>query len=196
MDWFTADTHAYHDKIIAPCNRPFESGEHMAMELAKNINALVGPTDTLFHLGDICWRGKKWIGIFREMLNCHQVFLIRGNHDDIGLNDTHRWFAGIFDIYSHDNIIMCHYPLESWNRMYHGTYHLHGHCHALLGESLFKLRADVGVDACGYHPVSRDGIETMMQARIKTRSVLQPYWEARGYHFFGALVRDPYEASP
>ena len=193
MDWFTADTHAYHDKIIAACNRPFESGSHMAIALADTINEYVMPTDTLFHIGDFCWKGKQRWAEFRAMINCREIFLIRGNHDNIGLNDTHKWFASIFDIYERDNIVMCHRPFESWDKMHHGSFHLHGHCHGSLGDSLFKLRMDVGVDPQGYKPVSRDEVEVVMRQRIKTREILRPYWEARGHHlgpktdFFGQI---------
>jgi len=196
MDWFTADTHAYHEKIIIPCNRPFTSGEQMTIALAETLNKYVAPTDILFHLGDFCWKGSKWWAEFRGMINCRQVFLIRGNHDKIGLNDTHKWFAGIFDFYERDDIIMCHFPLETWNRMAHGTYHFHGHCHGLLGEPLLKLRADVGVDAQGYRPISRDEVEVMMRAKMRTRDALLPYWEARGHHSFGRSAQVSYEKSP
>ena len=184
MHWFTADTHAYHKGIIVPCNRPFSSGEQMAIALAEAINKYVAATDILFHLGDFCWKGKSSWAEFRGMINCRQVFLIRGNHDDIGLNDTHKWFAGIFDLYERDNIFMSHCPLETWPKIRHGVCHLHGHCHGLLGEHLFKLRTDVGVDAQGYKPVSRDEVEVMMQAKARTRDALIPHWEARGYHFY------------
>ena len=194
MIWYTADTHAYHDRIIAPCNRPFTSGEQMAVALAEITNEYVVSTDILFHLGDFCWRGGRALwAAYREMINCRQIFLIRGNHDDIGLNDTHKWFAGIFDVYRRDNIIMSHCPMESWERMHKSIYHLHGHCHGTIGSHLFKLRADVGVDATGYRPISHDEVEDMMQAKIGTRDALIPHWEALGYHFFSSSNQASYE---
>ena len=75
MDWFTADTHAYHDKIIVPCNRPFESGEQMAIALAETTNKYVAPGDTLCHLGDFCWKGGQRWEDFRGMINCREIFL-------------------------------------------------------------------------------------------------------------------------
>lgn len=196
MDWFTADTHAYHDKIIKACGRPFESGDQMTVALAETLNAHVKPTDRLFHLGDFCWKGTKKWAEFRAMINCRQIFLIRGNHDKVGLNDTHGWFAAIFDLYEWDGIVMCHYPLETWSKMQHGNIHLHGHCHGLLGESLFKLRMDVGVDPQGYRPISRDEVAEAMSQRTRAREALRPYWEARGYRFFGRSVHETYVESP
>ncbi|MBL8880695.1 MAG: hypothetical protein JNG88_16400 [Phycisphaerales bacterium] len=56
MIWFTADTHFGHANIIKHCRRPFASVEEMDETLLRNINARVGRSDTLYHLGDFALR--------------------------------------------------------------------------------------------------------------------------------------------
>ena len=60
-------------------------------------------------------------------------------------------------------MVLSHYPMLSWNGKRRGAIQLHGHIHA---DSRYNernrergvLRYDVGVDANGYAPVSRDAI--------------------------------------
>lgn len=60
-------------------------------------------------------------------------------------------------------MVLSHYPMLSWNGKRRGSIQLHGHIHA--GAAYNKrnrrrgiFRYDVGVDANGYAPVSRDEI--------------------------------------
>lgn len=81
MIWFTSDQHFFHDGIITSCRRPFKDVEEMNRELIANHNALVDPTDIVYHLGDFAY------GASLEMLHpvvqaLHgQKHLILGNHD-------------------------------------------------------------------------------------------------------------------
>ena len=63
-----------------------------------------------------------------------------------------------------------HYPLESWNGMHHGSFHLHGHSHnkpdynrANVTEE--RLKWDVGVDANAYAPISWEEIRGSLLIR-------------------------------
>lgn len=60
-------------------------------------------------------------------------------------------------------MVLSHYPMLSWNGKRRGSIQLHGHIHAHAGynernRARGVLRYDVGVDANGYAPVSRDRI--------------------------------------
>lgn len=53
--FFTSDTHFGHKAIIGFCDRPFSSVEEMTEVLVENWNSVVGPTDTIYHLGDFAF---------------------------------------------------------------------------------------------------------------------------------------------
>lgn len=60
-------------------------------------------------------------------------------------------------------MVLSHYPMLSWNGKRRGSIQLHGHIHADRAYNERNrqrgiLRYDVGVDANGYAPVSRDEI--------------------------------------
>jgi calcineurin-like phosphoesterase family protein len=62
-----------------------------------------------------------------------------------------------------------HYPMRSWDKAFHGAWHLYGHVHGRLraeDEANPRLLAkDVGVDACDYRPVSFSEISEFMKPR-------------------------------
>jgi calcineurin-like phosphoesterase family protein len=98
-------------------------------------------------------------------------YLIRGNHDHKlcktkELTDYFEWVKDYYVLRVHDkyangiddseilqyhqSIVLCHFPILSWEGMQHGNWHLHGHCHDSLPPTSQK-RLDVGVDG-NYHP--------------------------------------------
>lgn len=80
MDFLTSDTHFGHANIIKYCDRPFESVGHMNEEMVRNWNKRVGPSDTVYHLGDFAMGPKDlWPG-YRKYLNGRIIFTV-GNHD-------------------------------------------------------------------------------------------------------------------
>lgn len=85
MSWFTSDTHFNHANIIKFCGRPFKDVFDMNDKLIKNWNARVKENDTVYCIGDFCFRGgtqggKSPAQIFEDQLN-GKIIHIRGNHD-------------------------------------------------------------------------------------------------------------------
>lgn len=157
--WFTADTHFGHANIINLCARPFATADEMDEGLIARWNACVSPADVVWHLGDMFSFKPREIdltkaaGIVRRLNG--EIHLLRGNHDvQPWLDDVARMAGSPFFIAgdyatlleSGQRFVLFHYPLESWDGMYHGTIHLHGHCHGKL-KRVAAGRLDVGVDA-------------------------------------------------
>ena len=55
-------------------------------------------------------------------------------------------------------VVMDHYPLESWNKKYHGSIHLFGHVHDEQADRIFpiKNRFNICVEKTNYFPVNLD----------------------------------------
>lgn len=69
-------------------------------------------------------------------------------------------FTGYYNLkYKGANIILFHYPIDSWDRARHGSIHCHGHCHGTFNKyNIGRRRFDIGVDVEGFKPVSLDEI--------------------------------------
>jgi calcineurin-like phosphoesterase family protein len=64
-----------------------------------------------------------------------------------------------------------HYPMRSWNKSFHGSWHLYGHVHGRLAAedaaNPAMLVKDVGVDACGYRPWSFGELREYVAPRVE-----------------------------
>ncbi len=49
-------------------------------------------------------------------------------------------------------LVLCHYPMRTWQGRVGGAIHLHGHAHAAL--AALGRSCDVGVDAHGFRPLA------------------------------------------
>lgn len=158
MDYFTADLHVGHEGTLKweRNARPFSDVDEMDETIVRDWNNRVTPADRVFILGDVSFRSMELTKQFLHRLN-GQIFLIKGNHDSSKII-KHLPYAKVstYDELKFEQadgttnkIIMSHFPFLSWNRMHHGSYHLHGHSHGSLQlpDSLKDARIlDVGID--------------------------------------------------
>lgn len=155
--WFTSDLHFGHKNILKynPEYRPYSTVEEMTAGLIASWNATVSDTDTVYHLGDFCFRKKSYSDSIISQLRGNIVF-IRGNHDQFG--DPYKEIK-----VNKQTICLFHYPMMSWNKMHYGSWHLHGHCHGSLKHQTGKL-LDVGWDAHG-KLLSFDNVKEILDTR-------------------------------
>lgn len=190
--WFTADLHLGHGNIIRYCLRPFlnpqeedrvlhdprgrwrvseETIHRHDTALLDAINAVVGERDTLWVLGDFCWGRLETAQRYRDRIRCRNVHLIWGNHDHRSLRPLfgEAWEQGMIQVEGQE-IWLNHYPMRSWHRCFHGSWHLYGHVHGRLAAEdathPATLTRDVGVDACGYRPWSLGELRGYMAPRL------------------------------
>jgi len=158
--WFTSDTHFGHKNIIKYCNRPFSNVEEMNETFIANWNQVVSEKDTVYHLGDFSMGNP--IQYLKRLKG--RIHLVRGNHDKpkdfIGLVESFNCIKTLKcnNLY----IVLCHYPLRSWDRKCHGSYHAYGHVHGT--EPKFCMSYDVGVDNNSYTPIN---LETLIANCMK-----------------------------
>lgn len=172
--WFTADTHAYHQKILRYCNRPWDNVLAMTEELARNINDCLPAKSMLYHLGDFCYGNKIRTEGFRSMINCGRIVLVLGNHDKLirKKKDLHKLFEKICDIeelnlQKRQKIVLCHYAMRRWNAASHGSWQLYGHSHGTLPDDPSLLSFDIGVDCWDYKPISLEQVQEKMEEKGK-----------------------------
>lgn len=164
--YFTSDTHFFHSNIIKYCNRPFQDIDCMNEALIDNWNLVVGPKEEVYHLGDFSFGNAENTLLLLPRLN-GRIHLIRGNHDyDKTLSLCWTKFASVNFYkelkYNKQLLVLCHYPIESWNKQRQGSIHLHGHCHGTLKQSPDLRRLDVGSDCFNFFPISITEISERM----------------------------------
>lgn len=127
--FFIGDTHFGHRGIITFSEtqpfRPFASIEEHDAELVRRWNSVVGPKDTVWHLGDFCF-GKRNLDIAAQ-LNGNKK-LVMGNHDMYAAEDYLRHFTRLSGAVEFKGMILTHVPVQEaqLSRWY---MNVHGHLH-------------------------------------------------------------------
>ena len=162
--WFTSDTHWGDHRTLNIGRRPFASLAEMDAALVANWNAVVGPEDEVWHLGDVARRPADVPALLATLHGTKH--LLRGNNDPPGTLAAIGW-ASIADYAELELdgclLVLAHYPFRSWNRQGKGAINLHGHSHGRLKPML--RQCDVGVDARGFAPVTLDQLLAPPQSR-------------------------------
>lgn len=156
-NYYIADTHFGHERIIEFDKRPFATTEEMETELIRRWNSVVEPGDTVYILGDFCWRVEKdWLRIL-DALKGNKV-LIKGNHDLRRMSDKlKKQFQDIQHIKviqdGEYSVALCHYPIMFYpHDHYERTIMLCGHVHITPENGyLEKWRSELRMDH-RHHP--------------------------------------------
>jgi calcineurin-like phosphoesterase family protein len=167
--FFTSDPHFGHANVIKYCDRPFSSADEMDEALIERWNSVVRDADFVWVLGDV---------FFHQVSKCNEILsrlrgrkgLVLGNHDKIirnqrplqekfsevhpGLHRTH--VAGTM-------VVMCHYPMLSWEGSHYGSFSLHGHCHGKIPFDPNYRRLDVGVDCHDFRPLAWEEVRARLE---------------------------------
>lgn len=113
--WFTSDPHYGHKNVIRYCNRPFSGIAEMERVLIENWNAVVGPQDEVYVIGDVFFCGMARAKEILAKLNGYKI-LIRGNHDrgaekmkEIGFDEVHDKLELEID---GKKVKLCHFPYK------------------------------------------------------------------------------------
>jgi len=194
--FFYADPHLGHRNMTRAgkdfCGRPFEDEDHMQEELIRRWNTVVPAGGTVFLIGDFSEK-LSYVEDFLKRVN-GQVHLIFGNHDEHIKGADFRK-AGVVrcDIRRritvqdpdgnvqkadskrnngqqlknpYQEIILDHYPLQTWQKKPYRSWHLHGHVHGNYQhmEGQYGYRLDMGVDIpeWAYAPVSYAEVKAKM----------------------------------
>lgn len=170
--FFTSDQHFGHANILLPrmrTRRPFASiGEHDET-LIVAWNAVVRPSDEVWHLGDFAYRcTQEHARRCFDRLNGRKR-LIRGNHDLLA--ERLHWCGPILDVAQvhvrgPDGVLrgiwLSHFAHRVWYRMHRGDLHLYGHSHGTLPDAPEGTSTEAGVDRWNWRPVTLDEIQDQL----------------------------------
>lgn len=117
-------------------------------------NSQVAAGDLVYHLGDFSFfkNHADAINVINR-LKGNKIF-IKGNHDNSDWFHALRAGHGVAKCSEYEEIkidgnsvVLFHFPIASWHKQSHGSWHLHGHCHGNLKEEFRKGKIlDVGID--------------------------------------------------
>ncbi|GHP12656.1 metallophosphatase [Lentilactobacillus fungorum] len=165
MQYFTADTHFFHERLLGVSEfapRPFLTVEDMNETIIRNWNKRVNQNDVVYHLGDIAilhTRPEKNAleQIFEVLRQLNgRLILIKGNHDSRALFkylaqhnyqvNNHPKFefhdVGVLIKMNHRQYYLTHYPMMLG--IVKQIINLHGHIHHYAVP--VKENINVGVD--------------------------------------------------
>lgn len=184
MIWFTSDLHFFHDRILefhSKRKEIFGKDIQSAKEAMITLwNSRVSKNDTVYILGDLAFGGVEDKRKLFIRLNGNKV-LVLGNHDKVP-NKLKSYFNHITQIknlkfkksvynFLHRDleIIMCHFPMLTWEHKEKGSVMVHGHCHGKvdkINEDSKDLRVDVGIDGklANYDLVSLEKLANYINA--------------------------------
>ncbi len=164
--FMSSDQHFGHSNILKPshCNRPFANVNEMNAALIANWNGVVTEkSDIVFVIGDLACFHKEPLKYYIDQLN-GKIYLVFGNHDKTSKQQPglYEWTSGDADevqltLPGKRTLALCHKPLWSWEKSFHGVPLLYGHIHS--GPHNAKPPApmpnslDVGVDANDFTPI-------------------------------------------
>lgn len=179
--FFISDTHFGHEKCWSTFKRsdgsplrPFSSTEEMDETMIENWNRVVGPNDTVYHLGDVVINKKFLPQISR--LNGKKK-LIFGNHDifkpqeykDAGFYDFHAYRVFV------DDFICSHIPIHPDCVTERYVCNVHGHLHAnrvMKWHDFWRSDVDpryfnVSVEQINYTPISFEDLRAKIKEQQK-----------------------------
>lgn len=161
-----SDTHFGHERLLSAVQpdgsplRPFSSVDEMDEALIENWNSVVTPSDTVYHLGDVCIPRS---GI-KCLLRCNgRKVLFRGNHDSkFKLKELAEYFDDVRGCFYRDGLVFSHFPVHPSNLHgpYKGNVHGHLHCHLIYRDNDIDRRYfNSCVERNNFTPVSYDTVK-------------------------------------
>ena len=173
--FFTSDTHFGDMRVLRFDHRPFPTLDAHDDALVTRWNAVVGASDTVWHLGDFALGPTPARAAEILAALSGEKHLLIGNNDDDATLALSGWVSvGHYreTVVEGRTLVLCHYAFRTWNGMGRGALNLHGHSHAKL--SPLPRQYDVGVDAQEFRPVTLPEVLASRRRGARKTGVLNP----------------------
>lgn len=193
MNYFTADTHFFHQSLIHDrifSNRDFLCVEEMNEQITDAWNNVVCDKDAVYHLGDIALvegKTREYAKVDRLLKKLNgQIIFVKGNHDSRAmfkylekqnetLEDGRKKYlfndVGLILKFDRKQFFLTHYPLIVGNKG--NRINLHGHIHRSAVNVPTCLNVGIDSPEAGYliggrpfgQPFSETEILKMLEAK-------------------------------
>lgn len=171
---FTSDWHLGHRRAVEDFgHRPYSSVEEMDDAIIENMFTGIKKNDMIFFLGDLYWNIDSFWKMYNQIPKGVRFFWILGNHDEKQAKQHFRHFEKVDHLMetkiAGNHVVMCHYPMRSWNRSHYNSWQLYGHHHIgghyepdskELGKQL-----NVNLEYHDFKPWTEEEIEAYMSRR-------------------------------
>lgn len=143
--FYISDLHFGHRNVIGFDHRPFMDVDDMDRCLIQLWNGRVQPEDTVYVLGDFCYKSERAPEWYLRQLRGHKILII-GNHDGRTLENPKamHYFEDVSPMMhvtdGDKQICLCHFPIAEWNGYMHGSWHIYGHIHSKKDETYQFMR--------------------------------------------------------
>jgi len=166
--FFISDTHFGHKNLLqfkradGSHQRLYSTVEEMDADMIHKWNAIVGPKDKVYHLGDLALQVRNLD--FMHELNGTKI-LYKGNHDKMDLSQYAKHFKDIrgVDFKGEFKFVLSHIPIHRAS-IKPGYTNIHGHLHHnSLDDPLYF---NVSVERIGYQPIPLEHLKKAINARF------------------------------
>ena len=169
---FTSDWHLGHNRVIHDFGeRPFSSVEEMDNTIIDNMFSGLKKNDMIYFLGDLYWNIDSFWKMYNQIPNGVRFFWIIGNHDHKQVKQHYAHFELITPMMDTkiqgNHVVLCHYPMTTWNRSHHGSWQLFGHHHkgGHVEPNVIGKQLNVNVEYHDYKPWTEEEIVEYMKSR-------------------------------
>lgn len=145
LNFYISDLHFGHSNVIRFDHRPFRDREEMDRVLIHLWNSRVEKDDTVYIVGDFCYRNGNSADWYLRQLKGHKHLII-GNHDGDTLKNEKAmsYFESVNKMLhvtdGDKEICLCHFPIAEWNGYHKGHWHIYGHIHGRKNETYEFMR--------------------------------------------------------
>ena len=137
MKYWSSDWHLGHSSVIKFSDRPFKDVGEMDAKIINMILDTVKQGDEIFFLGDMGYHPDPIKRLFDSLPKRVNFNWVIGNHDKKVLNHFKQKCNKVEHIMEttvkvddkKQRIVMCHYPMLTWNQSHRNAWHLFGHHH-------------------------------------------------------------------
>jgi calcineurin-like phosphoesterase family protein len=131
VKYFSSDWHLGHDKVLEMSKRPFDSIDKMHEHLWAQIESLQRG-DEIYFMGDLGKYNDIIFEFFNRLPKRVNFHWVVGNHDynykkfeSFCTSQTAMRSVKI----EGNHVVLCHYPMITWDRSHYGSWQLFGHHH-------------------------------------------------------------------